>query len=309
MLDYMVSRYQSLPVSPHRLRGWLIEWLTQQQAWCRDARFSAAFPWRETGLPQRYFLQRELHIDGQRYLTGPRYLGGDPDQPFIDIVALDGPINHQIACAIMQAWQPLHPHYLRVLLPADHLAIGIPDQLIFLSHPDSLSGITRPDVSLLPATRKDYPRCLTTINRAYRASWRALPAIRHQLLATDKRELAEDIAQGNVFLIICRGVQVGLIICAKRRVGFIEGFQILDEVISPAYRGQGLAAHAQQLLLRQLYHRYGDTALLSGAILPGNAPSLRSAEKAQRRCVLKYHFFTPEDLQAGQQILSDEDGK
>jgi len=309
MLDYMVSRYQSLPVSPNRLRGWLITWLTQQQAWCRDARFSAAFPWRETGLPQRYFLQRELHIEGHRYLTGPRYLGGDPDQPFIDVVAMDGAINHQVACAIVQAWQALNPRYLRILLPAAHLAIGTPDQLIFLNHPESLSAITRPDISLLPATRKDYPVCLTTINRAYRASWRALPAIRHQLLATDKRELAKDIAQGNVFLIICQGMLVGLIICAMRRVGFIEGFQILDEVILPAYRGQGLAAHAQQLLLRQLHHRYGDSALLTGAILPGNAPSLRSAEKAQRRCVLKYHFFTPDDFQPGQQMMSEEEGK
>ena len=304
MLDYMVSRYQSLPVSPHRLRGWLIKWLTQQQAWCRDARFSAAFPWRETGLPQRYFLQRELHIDGQRYLTGPRYLGGDLAQPFIDVVALDGPINQQVACAIMQAWQALNPQTLRVLLPADHPAIGFTDQLIFLGRPDSLSAPTGQDVSLVTATREDYPVCLTTINRAYRASWRALPQLRHLLLATDKRELREDIAQGNVSLIVSQGQLAGLIICAMRRVGFIEAIQILDEVILPEYRGRGLAARAQQLLLQQLDQRYGDSVLLTGTILPGNTPSLKSAENAQRRCVLKYQFFTPADLSAGQRVMA-----
>lgn len=306
MLDYMVSRYQSLPVSPNRLRGWLTDWLMQQQSWCRDARFSAAFPWRETGLPQRYFLQRELRIDGYRFLTGPRYSGGDLAQPFIDIVALDGPLNQQAACAIMQAWQAINPLRLRILLPATHATVGTTDQLIFLNPPDALAAFNGHDISLVPATRIDYPVCLTMINRAYRASWRALPQLRQILLATDKRELREDIARGNVFLIIFRGVQAGLMICARRHVGFIEGFQILDEVILPEYRGQGLAARAQQQLLQQLQRRYGDSVLLTGTILPGNTPSLRSAEKAQRCCVLKYQFFTPADLGPEQRVMSDQ---
>lgn len=306
MLDYMVSCYQSLPVSPNRLRGWLIDWLTQQRAWCRDDRFSAAFPWRETGLPQRYFLQRELQINGYRYLTGPRYLGGDLAQPFIDIVALDGAINHQVASTILHAWQALAPRTLRVLLPATHAAVGTTDQLIFISPPGSLSPLTEQKISLVSATQREYPLCLTMINRAYRASWRALPQLRNLLLATDKRELREDIAQGNVFLIVFQGVPAGLMICARRYVGFIEGHQILDEVILPEYRGLGLAAHAQQLLLRQLHHDYGETVLLTGTILPGNTPSLRSAENAQRYCVLKYQFFTPADMRPGQRVMSDQ---
>ncbi|MEN4797379.1 N-acetyltransferase [Pantoea agglomerans] len=303
MLDYMVSLYRTVPVSSERLSDWLASWLAQQQTRCHDHHFSAAFPWRETGLPQHAFLQRELTINGQRYLTGPRYLGGDPAQPFIEVVARDGIIDYRVASAIMQAWQPLKPLKLRILLPATYPDIGITDQLLFLSDLASLSVPVDEDISLVTARRKDYPACITAINRAYRASWHTLPHLRDQLLATSRQELREDIAAGHVFLIIWQGIVAGLMICVPRLLTFIEGFQIMDEVIMPAYQGRGLAARAQQRLLQQLHHHYGEKALLTGTILPGNTPSLRSAQNAGRRCVLKYQFFTPADLRASRRAI------
>lgn len=296
MLDYMVSLYRTVPVSSDCLSDWLASWLAQQQTRCHDHHFSANFPWRETGLPQHTFLQRELTVNGQRYLTGPRYLGGDPAQPFIEIVARDGPIDYAVASAIMQAWQPLKPLKLRILLPASHPDIGLNDQLIFIS--DSAKHALPPDedISLVKAGRRDFPACLQAINHAYRASWHTLPHLRDQLMATSKQELREDIAGGHVLLIVWQGMVAGLMICVPRRLTFIEGFQIMDEVIMPAYQGRGLAARAQQCLLQQLNHHYGEKALLTGTILPGNTPSLRSAQNAGRYCVLKYQFFTPADL-------------
>lgn len=296
MLDYMVSLYRTVPVSSDCLSDWIASWLAQQQTRCHDHHFSADFPWRETGLPQHTFLQRELTINGQRYLTGPRYLGGDPSQPFIEIVARDGPIDYAVADAIMQAWQPLKPLKLRILLPASHPDIGLTDQLIFISDPAALASPHDEGISLVKAGRKDYPACIQAINHAYRASWHMLPHLRDQLMASSRQELREDIAGGHVLLIVWQGMVAGLMICVPRRLTFIEGFQIMDEVIMPAYQGRGLAARAQQRLLQQLHHHYGEKALLTGTILPGNTPSLRSAENAGRRCVLKYQFFTPADL-------------
>jgi len=303
MLDYMMTHYCALPVSSDRLSGWLTDWLAQQQSWCHDPAFSVVFPWRETGLPQRTFLQRELKINGHHYLTGPRYLGGDIAQPFIEVIARDGPLDGGVASAIMQAWRALQPRRLRALLPVSSPRIGTIDQLIFLSHADSLSATLTQDFFLLPAVRQDYPACLAAVERAYRASWRALPQLRHQLLATSRRELREDIAQGHVYLIIWQGELAGLVICARREVAFIQGFQILDEVIVPACRGRGLAAQAQQHLLHQLQADYGADALLIGTILPDNAPSVKTAQNAQRRCVLSYQFFTPADLRSGHRTI------
>ncbi|SFO51064.1 Acetyltransferase (GNAT) family protein [Candidatus Pantoea varia] len=296
MLDYMVSLYRTVPVSSDCLSDWIASWLAQQQTRCHDHHFSADFPWRETGLPQHTFLQRELTVNGQRYLTGPRYLGGDLSQPFIEIVARDGPIDYAVADAIMQAWQPLKPLQLRILLPASHPDIGSTDQLIFLSDPAALAVPHDEGISLVKAGRKDYSACIQAINHAYRASWHMLPHLRDQLMASSRQELREDIAGGHVLLIVWQGMVAGLMICVRRRLTFIEGFQIMDEVIMPAYQGRGLAARAQQRLLQQLHHHYGEKALLTGTILPGNTPSLRSAQNAGRRCVLKYQFFTPADL-------------
>ncbi|MCX3308662.1 GNAT family N-acetyltransferase [Pantoea vagans] len=298
MLNYMVSLYRNVPVSSECLSDWLTSWLAQQQARCHDHHFSAAFPWRETGLPQHTFLQRELTINGQRFLTGPRYLGGDTAQPFIEIVARDGALDYAAAGAIMREWQAIRPLKMRILLPAIDPDIGITDQLIYLSVPGSHSASYDDGISLITACRKDYPLCSSAINRAYRASWHTLPHLRDQLMATSRQELRDDIAGGHVFLILWQGMVAGLMICVPRRLAFIEGFQIMDEVILPAYQGRGLAARAQQHLLQQLHHHCGHDAMLTGTILPGNTPSLRSAQNAGRRCVLKYHFFTPADLRA-----------
>lgn len=299
MLDYMVSLYRTVPVSSACLSDWLASWLVQEQIRCHDHHFSAAFPWRETGLPQHTFLQRELTINNQRFLTGPRYLGGDPAQPFIEIVARDGTLDYAAATAIMQEWQQLKPLKLRILLPATEPDIGITDQLIYLGKPASRSAPVDEELSLVMACQKDYSICITAINRAYRLSWHTLPHLRDQLLATSRQELRDDIARGHVFLIVWLGRIAGLMICAPRRLAFIEGFQIMDEVILPTYQGRGLAARAQQCLLQQLHHHLSQGKLLTGTILPGNTPSLRSAQNAGRRCVLKYHFFTPADLMAG----------
>ncbi|EFM18061.1 MULTISPECIES: hypothetical protein [unclassified Pantoea] len=296
MLDYMMSLYRAVPVSSDCLSDWLARWLAQQQTRCHDHHFSAAFPWRETGLPQHTFLQRELRINGQRYLTGPRYLGGDPAQPFIEIVARDSVIDYAVADAIIKAWQPLKPLKLRVLLPATHPDIGFTDQLIFLSDPAAVTKPPDKNISLVKAARRDYPACLQMINNAYRASWHTLPHLRDQLMASSKQELREDIAAGHVLMIVWQGMLAGLMICERRRLAFIEGVQIMDEVIIPAYQGRGLAACAQQRLLQQLCHRPGVQELLTGTILPGNFPSVRSAQSAGRRCVLKYQFFAPADL-------------
>ncbi|WP_187488799.1 hypothetical protein [Duffyella gerundensis] len=67
MLAYMLSLYQHIPLPPEKLAIQLNEWLKMQQSWCSDSEFSARFPWRETGLPQSTFLQRQL-INGPAYL-------------------------------------------------------------------------------------------------------------------------------------------------------------------------------------------------------------------------------------------------
>ncbi|AMG56732.1 GNAT family N-acetyltransferase [Pantoea vagans] len=303
MLNYMVSLYRTVPVSSECLSDWLTSWLAQQLARCHDHHFSAAFPWRETSLPQHTFLQRELTINGQRFLTGPRYLGGDPAQPFIEIVARDGALDYAAAAAIMREWQTIRPLKMRILLPATDPDIGITDQLIYLSVPGLHSASHDDEISLITACRKDYSLCSSAINRAYRASWHTLPHLRDQLMATSRQELRDDIAGGHVFLILWQDMVAGLMICVPRRLAFIEGFQIMDEVILPAYQGRGLAARAQQRLLQQLHHYCDHDAMLTGTILPGNTPSLRSAQNAGRRCVLKYHFFTPADLRAERRAI------
>lgn len=68
MLNYMLSEYADLPLPREILRNWLEKWIYEQEKRCADKTFSARFPWNETGLPQEYFLQRKLNIDGRQFL-------------------------------------------------------------------------------------------------------------------------------------------------------------------------------------------------------------------------------------------------
>lgn len=65
------------------LHSWLENWINNQEERCADNAFAARFPPKETGLPQSYFLQRKLCIDGRYFLTGPRYKGGDINRPLL----------------------------------------------------------------------------------------------------------------------------------------------------------------------------------------------------------------------------------
>ncbi|WKX25677.1 GNAT family N-acetyltransferase [Tatumella ptyseos] len=101
----------------------------------------------------------------------------------------------------------------------------------------------------------------------------------------------DHIIKDNTYIINHMGNQVGLIVCEKRELVFFEGFFILEEVILPSFRGSSLASRAQHLLQNQLYQLFGKDCLIAGTILPENLPSIRTAEKVGRICVLKYEFI------------------
>ena len=93
-----------------------------------------------------------------------------------------------------------------------------------------------------------------------------------------------------MYIVHEQGERVGLIICDQGEVAFLKGCRISEEVILPAYRGRSLASRAQRLLRKHLYQLTREACLVTGTILPENFPSIRTAEKAGRTCVLRYEF-------------------
>ncbi len=291
LLNYMLSQYSELPLPPETRREWLEKWIFQQEQRCVDQRFSAQFPWQETGLPQTYFLQRNLDIDGRKFLTGPRYLGGNIDYPFIDIVASDSNIDDSVIKAISLEWAALKPKQIRILTPGNHKVHGITDQLVYAARLSDAAEYHDDTLTLRLAVYADYDWCRRALVEAYQHAWRTLPALTGIVCSVDDEDLTHHISAGEVFIFQEDGVDVGLIICEQGETAFIQGKIIAEEVIIPAFRGRYLASRAQRLLRNHLYHSALEDSLIIGTIIPKNVPSIKTAERAGRFCILKYQFF------------------
>lgn len=292
MLKFMISQYEGLPVSQSTLNRWLKHWIYNQEAKQTDNSFSAKFPWKEMSLPQSYFLQRKLCIDGQFFLTGPRFLGGDINQPFVDIVASSAAVNDSVLQTISKEWIELKPKHIRQLTPGKRPDMGVVDQLVYAAPLNHDPRYCDDALTLASAVRQDFDWCRQAVIEAYKHSWSTTPALVDSLYPIDEADLLDHIIKGNTYLINHMGNRVGLIVCEARALSFLNGIFILEEIILPAFRGSSFASRAQRLLQNHLYQLFGKDCLIAGTIIPENYPSIRTAEKAGRACVLKYEFLT-----------------
>lgn len=287
----LLTYYETLPLPKAYLRSALEAWVMQQRSRCADPAFSAHFPWRELGLPQNYFLQRHLIINGKHFLTGPRYRGGDIRYPFIDLVAFDAEPDREIAGIISQEWAEMKPQSVRVLTPENRLLPGKVDQYIYGAAGSDLMPLPETSsVTIRPAFQTEYAWCCHTMAQAYHPA-RTLSGLADRLKATSESELEQHIAAGNVYIVLAERERAGFILCEKSTLAFLNGYCIREEVIAPAFQGRSLASQAQRLLYHDFLQRSRQPVLLAGTILPENIPSIRTAEKAGRVRLLTYQFL------------------
>ncbi|MGG7806097.1 GNAT family protein [Klebsiella aerogenes] len=98
-------------------------------------------------------------------------------------------------------------------------------------------------------------------------------------------------SEGVAHIVYEEGVRVGLIICEKGGVAFLSGHRISEEIILPAFRGRSLASRAQRLLCNHLQRSSREPCLMTGTIIPENLPSIKTAEKAGRTCILRFEYL------------------
>ncbi|WP_073583331.1 GNAT family N-acetyltransferase [Vibrio quintilis] len=302
MIDHMLQKYAFLPYSRQTLKRNLERFLSQQLSWCDDPDFSARFPFQETGLEQAFFQQKVIHVNGQSYLTGPRYLGGDINQPFIELIASTAPVSTAAARKIFSDWQPLQAQHIRVLRQRETglskaSQPGTTDQLIYIAPIPHSSQVQNREahVSLRLAQPADSSWCLEAMEQSYQETLHQLPALKSHLSPTDPADLSDAIANREAFMIESHGNPAGFIIASPDAYAFVCGYCVIEEVIVPACRGKNLAATAQQLLSRQLLPAPGHH-LLVGTIARDNLPSRRTAEKAGRKALLEYAFLREADF-------------
>ena len=253
----------------------------------RDPAYAAAFaeaaPY--SGEPPAAYLDRWLPLgNGGRVLAGPRYLGLDPDLPFMGVSGSDRPLV------------PADAGPLTALARA-HFAAFAP-RFVLLSTADPVGAWpgTRPEqrqlVGLLgdlrlrssPPELRAAPRADTTFYDRYRQIFdddvARDPAHARYTRAETRDDLQELAAQGLVFDVEVDGTWAGIVAAEPDARRGVRGATVVELILDPSFRGRGYGKHLSTLLATAV--PLPDDQCLMGTIHADNVASYRSALAAGR---------------------------
>ncbi|WP_138466490.1 hypothetical protein [Poseidonocella sp. HB161398] len=265
-------------------------WLAGEAAKVGDAAFARLFSDHIDlpGIAPGDYAHRHLRSRRGALLGGIRFYGRDIARPFVEIVAHSFGETGTLAAVAAAEWRAFAPRAMRLrLLPGDAMpGRSRIDTSIHAARYDALRP-PPPGLRLLPFSDPCAALALVAGRFAHMAA--ADPALRRNVSPLDPRELIELWEAGQVHGISPDGSRAaGLIAVAPGSIGWIEGDEIMEEVVAVPASGRGLAAAAQGALAARDGADPG--RLLIGTIDGLNTASRRSAERAGRPRVLDHVF-------------------
>lgn len=269
--------------SPARLQQNLSRWLAQELSRIHDPgfgeRFAAGCP--VPGAAPADYQQRALELPGfGPSLAGIRFLGGDTTQPFVDLLAWSAMPDDLSAglAALGEAFAVFSPPRARLLLSGPPPG-GEPDQYWVAGRLPALRAPVALDVE--PGGPEDAPQ----VAAAYARAWALTPALRPHLSAST----ADDLAGCDAVVRLRVGGQWAGLAAARRAQDWaLDGFEIVEEILAPDFRGRGLGPVLQRALIAAL--PASADAPVFGTIHADNAPSLATARRCGRAVVGGWWF-------------------
>jgi GNAT superfamily N-acetyltransferase len=252
-----------------------------------DLEFAATFrdaaP--DVGQPASAYLHRWLPLrTGGTVLVGIRYLGMDPDLPFVGVAGADRVLGQHDLDALrtlaVEQFSAFRPRFvmLETADPAGAWAGTRPErrrlagelgQLRRRPVPDRLQAVARHDV--------DHHERYVEV---WRSEWRADPARRRWGRPESRDDLQALADQGLLLDLLVDGAWAGVLAAEPAVRWGVRGATVVELLLDPAFRGQGLGAHLSTLLARAL--PLPDEQLLLGEVHADNRPAYRAALAAGR---------------------------
>ena len=238
-----------------------------------------------SGEPPAQYLDRWLPLGtGGHVLVGPRYLGRDPDLPFVGVSASDrvlGPADREALVAVaVEAFAAFDPGF--VLLNAADPVGAWPGTSPEMRHVVGRVGDLR---------RRPLPAGLAAVARSdtdfydryvgiHEAHVQQDPAHARHARCETREDLQELVAHGLVFDVLVDGVWAGALAAEPGVRRGVRGMTVVELVLDLPFRGQGHGRHLSTLLARAL--PVPDETLLQGTVHYDNLPAYRSALAADR---------------------------
>ncbi|MEQ8446400.1 MAG: hypothetical protein RIB57_10995 [Pelagibacterium sp.] len=258
-------------------------WLQEEVRRCSDPDFSRLFfdHIALEGIAQADYNHRLMRSRDGTLLGGIRFYRRNIARPFVEIIAHSFANLASLRAAVASEWRSFSPTHLRLNAPAHRFpaADAQLDISIHFASYRELSKAGLPPISLTP---------MSDINAAA-----AVATGVYDQLALENPELAEAIGPADASdLEACHeseglfairatpaGPLAGLLAVRPATIDWIEGDEVVEELILPEWRGKGLAASAQQTLGRRRQRR---ATVLIGTIDRLNTASRRTALRAGR---------------------------
>jgi GNAT superfamily N-acetyltransferase len=239
----------------------------------------------QSGEPAEAYLDRWLALgSGAHVLMGPRYLGRNPDLPFVGVSASDRPLTSDDRGQLIET---AHAHFAAfspgfVLLttsdPVGAWPDTQPEQRDMVSLLRDLRRQQTPgDLTCSPRSNTDFYDRYQAIHATdveqdpQRARWTRCEE-RADLQALADQDLLFDVYIGNVW--------AGVIAAEPATRRGVRGATVVELILGHPYRGQGYGRHLSALLATAL--PLPDDEALIGTIHADNVAAYRAALRAGR---------------------------
>lgn len=288
--DVVITRWPSL--IPQRAlaesmfgadgRRLLDDWLATELARTSDTTFAREFSdhIELPGVDDGDYLHRVIRTAHGKLLGGIRFYGRDVRRPFVEIVAHSFDDLDRMRDCVAREWAEFTPSALRLTsrpgrLGGPHILL---DKTIHVARCRDMRP-PAPHVVLAPFARAE--DAISIVEARYRE---LLPELARNITAATEDDLRRWHATGHLHAVSARASVVGVLAVAPGHIGWIDGEEILEEVVDAGHGGHGYAARAQAFWAAHLSpdrDRY-----LIGTIDRLNTASRKTAEAAGRRRVL-----------------------
>lgn len=276
-------------------------WLEDHLDTCEDRSWARAF-WRACPVPGAQLEDYQsalLEVGGEHALVSPRFMGGDISEPFVDVIAVTGPVA---AGALERACQAryarLEPRRLRRVRWAPERAPearATVDQHLLGERLGALPGAPAPRAQVeLVAPEADAIEALSEqVARWYQEWAERAPWRRGRVAPADAEDLRACWEVGGVRIARLDGAPVALTAAAPvtEPTTGLYGWCMYEQVVAPAHARRGLGAATQRALAAGLARERGAEVIVYGTIDADNVGARATARSLGRGVLARLEFW------------------
>lgn len=270
-------------------------WIEQQIERVSDAGFARLFSdhIKLDGIASPQYNHRLVQSGSGFLLGGIRFFGGDVGRPFAEIIAHSFDNLGSLLTVIGGEWSAFAPEHARITVGAGSLPS--PNTTLDVSiHAARYSRMRTVDDHVLLQPFERVEDAVAMVSERYHELSRENPDLAKNISPATAEELRDCAGAGHLFGVTLTENEsadpVGLIATRDGAVDWIEGHEVVEEIVVSEQSGLGIALSAQKALAA-LRREHEAEQILVGTIDRLNHASRITAERAGRAEVLRKVFI------------------